>query len=65
MKKALDKAISKGGKVPEPSPKTTVKKDPKSKSSPKQTSDKGFQNMKKQLQKAKSQDKGKSNEDEK
>jgi hypothetical protein len=55
MKKALDKAISKGGQVPKNEPLKSTKKQPKhKKASPKKTASKGIENMKKQMNKAKS-----------
>ena len=56
MKKALNKAISKGGEVPKTQPQVPVKKPAKKKRSPKNTASKGIRNMKKQMDKAKSQD---------
>jgi len=47
MKKALDKAISKGGKTPQSPPEAPIKKQSKKKISPKKTSSKGIKNMKK------------------
>jgi len=52
MKKALDKAISKGGEKPKNKPIVPLKKHKKKKSSPKKTSSKGIKNMKKALDKA-------------
>lgn len=52
MKKALNKAISKGGEMPQDLPKMPFKKHSRKKASPKKTSSKGINNMKKALKKA-------------